>query len=395
MESVNFEALRKKRLARMKQTMQKMGIGVLLTFDPNTICYLADVTVPFRFRWMENYFVILPVNGDIQFYGYGSCALLQNAPWLHGKIWSNTSFTRIHANTNWMDPIVDHLLNAVYEHNLEKFPVAVDGCTNALMLHDALKKQGLDLIDGRMCVNRARVIKCDEEIQCLRKSAQTSELLFRHIRELIRPGITTSEIMALSMEGLAGQNITSVIEHTIVSGPQTNPPLIGHINRRLEDGDLVHVAVNCNVYHGYKTYYYRTFCCGHARQEHIDAYEKTLLLLREGLSQIRAGQTVSDVRGIWSEFLNRWGFGRYDQSSEFFTCHGIGLATFEYPTFSSSDPGYLETFEEGMALDVYNWGGYKGGNFGIRIGENIIVTADGYELLSTYPVDKLIECGID
>lgn len=387
--------MRAKRIERMKSIMRQQGIGVLLTFDPHTIRYLIDARVPYQFRWMENFFVILPVNGDPHFYGYGTSDFPSHAPWLNGKIWSSISFTRVYTDISHLDPTIDHLLNVIYEHSLEGMPVAIDGCTTILIFQSALERLGIQLVDGRECVNLARLIKCEEELQCLRHSARTTNHLFQRIQEIIRPGITTHEVIADSIQHLPDGTAEEIAEHMIASGPQTNPPYVAHVNRRLEEGDLVHVALNCNSYHGYCTYYYRTFCCGHAGPEQRDAYEKTYRLLKESFACIKAGVPITDLWTIWHTHREQWGYGPYDQAVEMAFCHGIGLASFESPCFTSSDPGQMHNFEEGMVLDLYNWGGYKGGSFGIRIGENLIVTKDGYELLSDFPADHLIECGID
>ena len=51
-----------------------------------------------------------------------------------------------------------------------------------------------------------------------------------------------------------------------------------------------------------------------------------------------------------------------------------------------------QTFREGMVLAIETYAGRKGGKFGVRLEENILVTKDGYERLSLWPIDELMEC---
>ena len=52
------------------------------------------------------------------------------------------------------------------------------------------------------------------------------------------------------------------------------------------------------------------------------------------------------------------------------------------------------TLKEGMVLALETYAGHKGGRDGVRIEENILVTGDGYELLTRWPIAELMECWI-
>ncbi|MBP2651320.1 MAG: peptidase, partial [Firmicutes bacterium] len=56
--------------------------------------------------------------------------------------------------------------------------------------------------------------------------------------------------------------------------------------------------------------------------------------------------------------------------------------------------GPNSTFKEGMVLAVETWAGKPGSDFGVRLEEDIVVTKDGYELLTKWPIDKITECWI-
>jgi Xaa-Pro aminopeptidase len=48
--------------------------------------------------------------------------------------------------------------------------------------------------------------------------------------------------------------------------------------------------------------------------------------------------------------------------------------------------------QAGMALALETYAGHKGGKDGVRLEEDIIVTEDGCEVLTRWPIDELMEC---
>ena len=62
----------------------------------------------------------------------------------------------------------------------------------------------------------------------------------------------------------------------------------------------------------------------------------------------------------------------------------------EYPRINPKHLGenpYNGTIEEGMVLAVESYMGAVGERDGVKLEEQILVTNDGYEMLSTYPME--------
>jgi Xaa-Pro aminopeptidase len=75
--------------------------------------------------------------------------------------------------------------------------------------------------------------------------------------------------------------------------------------------------------------------------------------------------------------------------------HGLGLSLHDRPFFNQQNVHAgmpLQKFQEGMCLAVEFYTGKKSGKDGVRLEENILVTKDGYELLSLWPIAELMEC---
>ena len=77
-----------------------------------------------------------------------------------------------------------------------------------------------------------------------------------------------------------------------------------------------------------------------------------------------------------------------------YTCimHGVGMCD-EYPKIDPLHRGinpYDGILEAGMVLTVESYMGPKGETDGVKLEEQVLVTEDGYEVLSTYPFEATL-----
>ena len=114
--------------------------------------------------------------------------------------------------------------------------------------------------------------------------------------------------------------------------------------------------------------------------------------------------TNSEIVGImrdhqvfekWPQSPEYWGYKTWREVGAYAIGHGIGLTLRDRPFFNQmqKELGVQEqTFKTGMVLAVETYAGKKGGKDGVRLEENILVTDDGYERLSLWPIEELMEC---
>ena len=145
-------------------------------------------------------------------------------------------------------------------------------------------------------------------------------------------------------------------------------------------------------HNGYRTCYYRTFQVGSASparrrpkicREYID----------RAIALVKPGATTADICAVWPAATE---FGFADEMAAFALQygHGVGLSIWERPIFSrmiSFD--HPEVLEEGMvfALETY-WPAADGWSAS-RIEEEVVVTADGCEVITRFPAEELLVCG--
>lgn len=397
-ERINYPRMREYRLARTREVMKKYGIGCLISWEPWDIRYIAGVYVTIPTRWIETQCVILPRNGDPHVFGmtsFSPFAMRKEIPWLKNKIWAGMPFNsgKWNQKVSDLDPVVKRVGEIMAEHGISKETLGLDGCSSELLMQEAFQKVGIKVMDAKRAMFDARMIKNQDEIECMRISAAIAEAAFADIKDAIRPGTMECELMGIGMNTLYSLGADETQEFVVATGERTNPLHIDFTDRQIRPGDLVVVDINGCSYQGYKSCYYRTFCCGKATQEQKETYEECRAMMYAGIAAVKAGKTTLDICEKWPTNPNYWGYEKWEEVMGYAVGHGLGISLHEFPIvsypISKAEPVKLE---EGMVLALETWTGKKGGTHGVRLEEEIVVTKDGYDLLTRYPVDALTEC---
>lgn len=399
LEGINMDRMRQYRLNRTREAMAKHGVGTLVTWDPYAIRYITGgyVTIPNRYNCRQS--VIVPRNGDpicTFMSSFSTEQLKKEMPWLNGKIFNDFGPAR-DASKDDVEKSADYILSVMAEHGLTNEPIAIDGCMREHMLIESLKKRGVtEFVDGVTVCFEARSIKNEDEIACFKLALSAADAAFEDIRQAIRPGIRECDIQGIGMKRLYEMGCDECQEFVVASGPRTNPMHIDFTDRTISPGDPVIVDINGASYLGYKSCYYRAFMCGKANQEQKEIYEDARRLMYDAIDVIKDGACVEDVRAVWPSSPQYWGYDSWADVRGYALGHGLGISLHEDPIMFFAGPGLgpNTTFKEGMVLAVETWSGKKGGNFGIRLEEDILVTKDGCEVLTKWPVDQITECWI-
>ena len=397
-EGINYERMREYRRERTRQFMKDYNIGTLISFDAWDIRYITGHYVTIPVRWFESQYVVFPVNGDpYGFYqtSFSEFAARDEMPWMKDKIWTNhNTMLKLASTVEEIEPLVMSIVDIIAEHGLTDQTVRIDGTGRGMLLAEAFKRKGFKVMDAAPMMFHVRKIKCKEEIECVRQACMMAEAAFYDIKQNIHPGIRENELLGIGMNRLYAQGADECQEFVVASGPRTNPLHIDFTDRQIRPGDMVIVDVNGNSFQGYKSCYYRTFKCGKATQEEKEKYEECRALVYGAIDLMKAGATTEEVVQAWPDSPKYWGYDTWQQVGGCAVAHGIGISLHEYPFFKRAavEAGKIETLEEGMTIAVEVFTGDRDGKFGIRIEEDVLVTKDGAELLTKWPVDEITEC---
>jgi len=396
-ERVNYERLRRERLQRAKDQVNKDGLGVLVTWDPDSIRYICAHFVTTPVRSLQSQFCVLPRNGDPYLYaGHPDAELRERMPWMKGKIFpTTTSRPKFATQPEDLSAIVKVVGDIMAEYGLTGEPVGLEGSITEILMQEAFKQGGLNAVHAGTTMLETRKIKTMDEISLMRITCANAEQVFAALRDAIRPGIRECDLVGIAMKILYELGHEHTEGLVCCSGEHTNPMEVSFTDKPVRAGDLVYIDVDGAAYQGYKQCVYRTFCCGKATNEQKEIYEESRNMLYSAMSGIKAGNTTMDICEHWPHSPSYWGYDTWEQTAALAIGHGIGISLHELPFFSyprsKNNPVKLE---EGMVLALETWAGKRGGKDGVRLEEDVLVTKDGYELLTRFPIDELMECWV-
>jgi Xaa-Pro dipeptidase len=229
-----------------------------------------------------------------------------------------------------------------------------------------------------------RMTKDEMEIGYMRQAVQIAERALAATLPKIRAGMTEREVAAeLVVQTLrAGSDADLPFAPIVASGPNAALPHAFVTDRVIQPGDLLTLDWGAAT-RSYFADLTRTFVVGGAVGGEIDPELKKIYELVKGANAAgkaaaRPGVTCASVDAAARKVIADGGYG------EFFTHrvgHGLGLEGHEDPSMHGRNEMRLEA---GMTFTVEP-GIYLPGKGGVRIEDDVVVTANGCESLSTYP----------
>ena len=141
---------------------------------------------------------------------------------------------------------------------------------------------------------------------------------------------------------------------------------------------------------GYRTCYYRTFCVGGASQSQIDAYKQCREWLDDAIDLVRPGVTTDQIAEVWPT-AEELGFPNEESCFGLQFGHGLGVGLYESPMISRLHSlDHPVEIEEGMVFALETYCAASDGRSAARIEEEVVVTADGREILTRFPAEELL-----
>jgi len=223
---------------------------------------------------------------------------------------------------------------------------------------------------------RARVVKDAWEVGRLEEAGRLVDQVMGELVRGLGPGSTerqvTGRLEALLRE--AGSEAFA-FEPIVVSGERGALPHGRSSDRKLTDDDLVTIDFGA-VVEGYHADITRTVALGPPPADARSWYEAVSAAVDATLGQIRPGIPGGSLDGIARAVIDEAGLGAYFVHN---LGHGLGLEVHEEPRLA---PGSEQTLVEGMVMTIEP-GVYLPGRGGVRIEEDVLVTPQGYRLLTT------------
>src|SRR4051812_21260272 len=394
-QRIDFARLRSDRLKRAQASLRASDLGALLLFDPNNIRYVTSTHIGEWARDKNARFVLLPRQGDPVLWDFGSAAKHHQlyAPWLPPESFRGGVTAMRGAmpdETGVPDNMVSMVVQELRERGLAGEPVGID-MTDMITLH-ALHRAGVETADGSQVMLAARKIKTDEEIALLDHAAGIVDAVYDRIYEMLRPGVHEHEVVAEAQRLLFELGSEQVEAINAVSGDRCNPHPHVFSDRLLRPGDQAFFDI-IHSFMGYRTCYYRTFCVGGVTTSQLDAYKQCREWLDHAIDLVRPGVTTDQIAAVWPTAQDL-GFPSEEACFGLQFGHGLGVGLYEAPMISRlhsfDDP---VTIEEGMVFALETYCPATDGRSAARIEEEVVVRADGPEIITRFPGEELLVAG--
>ena len=220
-----------------------------------------------------------------------------------------------------------------------------------------------------------RLIKDTSEIETMKIAATIADEAFHHIVTFLKPGISETDVRDELEFSMRKKGATSSSFQIIVaSGVRSSLPHGVASNKIIERGDIVTLDFGA-LYDGYCSDITRTVAIGEPSEEFKKIYNVVREALKRGTEAIKPGETAKSIDDVTRNYITDCGYGQYFGHS---TGHGLGLEIHEPLRLSQESKA---TLKEGMVVTVEpgiyipNWGG-------CRIEDDIVITKDGYEVIT-------------
>jgi Xaa-Pro aminopeptidase len=276
------------------------------------------------------------------------------------------------------------------QRGLANEPVGVDAIEPAVMF--ALQKAGLEIVDGQQLMQQARVIKTPDEILLLNQACAMVDAAYEELYRAMRPGLRENECVGLVNKVLYDMGSEFVEGVNAISGERCNPHPHVYTDRALRPGDPAYFDI-LHSYMGYRTCYYRTFAVASGSKALVDAYKRCRYYLDAAIALIKPGATTGEVVKVWPK-AQEFGFADEEAAFALQFGHGVGLSIWEKPIFSrlvSLD--HPEEIKQGMVFALETFWPASDGWSAARIEEQLVVTADGCEVITRFPAEDLVIAG--
>ncbi|MCT4684907.1 MAG: Xaa-Pro peptidase family protein [Roseicyclus sp.] len=391
----DLPTVRRYRLQRLVDALAARDWGGVLMFDPLNIRYATDSTNmqlwnthnPFRA-------CLVCADGHMVLWDYKNSPFLADHNPLVAEVRSGASMFYFSTGDRGAEAARDfagQVAEVMAAHAGANRRLGVD----KIMLTGAraLEAAGFTLEEGEELTERARAVKCADEILAMRCAVHACETALKAMEDAIAPGKSEDEIWAV----LHAENIKRggewIETRLFASGPRTNPWFQECGPRVVQENEICALDTDLVGCYGLCVDISRTWWTGPdaPRPDMVAAMRHAHEHITTNMELLAPGVPFRDLvfKGHQLDAI-------YDKRKYSCRFHGVGLCD-EWPLIAYSD-GYVEgafehVLEPGMMLCVEALVGAEDGDFCIKLEDQVLITEDGYENLTSYPFDAALMGG--
>ncbi|MCV3271169.1 dimethylsulfonioproprionate lyase DddP [Roseobacter sinensis] len=398
----DLPAMRAYRHARLTQHIVERGYAGLLMTDPLNIRYATDSTNmqlwnthnPFRA-------VLLCADGYMVMWDYKNSPFLSKFNPLVREQRAGADlfyFDRGDKTGQQADVFANEIRILLQDHAPGLRRLAVD----KIMLHGlrSLERLGFEIMEGEEVTEKARAVKGPDEIKAMRCAMHACEQAMYAMEDFARTHVgdgTTCEDDIWAV--LHAENIRRggewIETRLLASGPRSNPWFQECGPRVCRQNEIISFDTDLVGAYGICTDISRSWWIGDQapRPDMIYAMQHSIEHIRTNMEMLKPGVMIPELTANCHVLDDKFQAQKYGC-----LMHGVGLCD-EWPLVAYPDkavPGaYDYPLEPGMTLCVEVLAGEVGGDFSIKLEDQVLITEDGYENLTSYPFDAALTGRLD
>ncbi len=243
------------------------------------------------------------------------------------------------------------------------------------------KLNGTELVSGTDPIAPLRLIKSPAEVEKIREACKLADACLDHVVRLIRPGVSEWDLNLEVEFYYRRQGAELAFEPIVVSGNNSARPHGRATHKLLENGDFLTIDCGAKL-DGYCSDITRTFVVGKASDRHKEVYNQVLKSQVAAIAAIKPGAIGRDVDKVSRDVLAEKDLAQYFGHG---LGHGLGQLVHDGGALNPSSDTVLA---EGQIWTVEP-GAYIEGFGGVRIEDDVVVTAGGCEVLTHFPKDLM------
>jgi Xaa-Pro aminopeptidase len=345
---------------KVRKALRKLGVDALLVTDFTNVTYLTGFTG-------DDSYLLVRTDGD----------LILSDPRYTTQLGEESPGVDLSIRKPGIS-ILQATVKVLRASNISRLGIEADSMTVGLedKISDKLPHVAIMPIAG--LVEKYRQIKDKDEIELTRKAIWQSEKAFGVIRAALRPDMTEKQIAAdLEYQMRLFGAKASAFPSLIGVGPRSALPHSTPGNSRVEESDFL--LIDWGASEGlYRSDLTRMIVTGRIPPKFASIYQVVLEAQTKAIEAIRPGAICQDVDAVARRIIAKAGYGRRFGHG---LGHGVGLVIHESPRFAVKNqsvlkPGMIMTVEPGIYFP--GWGG-------IRIEDDILVTRNGHEVMTSVP----------
>ena len=393
----NLPELRAFRHKRLTDAVNARGYGGILMFDPLNIRYATDST-NMQLWNMHNAFraCLVCADGYMVMWDYKNAMFLSKFNDLVNEQRSGADlfyFDRGDKIDVAADEFSNQVRSVIDEHGGANTRLGVD----KIMIHGlrALEAQGFDVIPGEELTEKARSIKGPDEILAMRCASVACEIACAEMETAARLGVPKGDMSendiwaVLHVENIrrGGEWIETRL---LTSGPRTNPWFQECGPRIVQNNEIVAFDTDMVGAYGICVDISRTWWIGDQkpRADMIEAMKTGVGHIEQNMQMLKPGVNIQDLSRNCHQLPDKYQNLKYGCMM-----HGVGLCD-EWPLVAYPDQMVDGAFDyelqPGMTLCVEALISPEGGDFSIKLEDQVLITETGFENITKYPHDPAL-----